>query len=327
MFKRSYLGIDIGSVSIKLANSPVNIMEPIYGIAETPPGSFEDGYIRDIPTMAEAITQCLQGKDKFRGRNVVFSILSSDVIIRDMSVPSVPAGELPQLVRNMAQEYIPASLKEYVIDYKTVGMLNEGETQKQRLLLFAAPIALIDGYLELADKIKSNLAAVDVYQNCIIKADKLLRRGDYGNYLILDMGGMRSAATFFRDKSYAFSKLFDFGGEDITRLISDHMGIPRSEAEYLKKNYTADDGEMDMSSICKSFADELIRYVDYYISRYDAKGLEKVILIGGSSGFHPLREYISECLDLDVTAEDSFMPEPYGMIFNALGASMREGRE
>lgn len=323
--KGDYLGIDIGSTNIKLVNTPRDISKPKYRVIGTPEGSFEDGYIKDIPAMAEAIMQCLYGKDRMRNNNVVFSVLSTDVIMRDMEVPLAPPKELPQIVRNMAEEYIPTSLDEYIIDFRPLELLNEGEIRKQRILLFAAPRPLIDGYLELTDKMKVKLSAIDVYQNCIIKAADYIGGEDYKDYLILDVGGKRSVATFFKDKVFSFSRIFDFGGDRITQMISNYMDISYGEAEAIKMNYNVDDGEIDVSTMFENFISDLTRYADYYVSRYHAEGLEKIILIGGGSAFRPLCGYISDNLNLGVVTMDSIMPEPYRVIFNAFGASIREG--
>lgn len=322
----NYLGIDIGSTNIKLVNTPRDISRPKYRVIDTPSGSFEDGYIRDIPAMAEAIKQCLGGRDRMRGKNPVFSLLSTDIIVRDMEVPPAPPRELPQIVKNMAEEYIPTSLDDYIIDFKPLELINEGETRRQRLLLFAAPRPLVDGYCELADKMRVNISAIDVYQNCIIKASGFMEIEGCKDYLILDVGGKRSVATFFKDKVFSFSRIFDFGGDRITQMISNYRDISPEEAEAIKKNYNAEDSEIDVSTMFENFVGDLTRYVDYYVSRYHADGLEKIILIGGGSAFQPLRGYISESLDLNVVTMDSIMSEPYGIIFNAFGASIREGR-
>ncbi len=325
-FKRSYLGIDIGSKNIKLASTPDDIHKYKYSTIKTPPGSCINGYIKDIPTMADAINNCLNGESKLSVKNVVFSILSSDIIIRDMIIPAVPAKELPRLVNNIAEEYIPTSLDEFVTDFKPLEIVNNGGMQKQRILLAAAPRSLINGYLELADKMSINLSAIDVYQNCIIKAAGCLDKSEYVDYLILDVGGQRSTATFFEGGVFAFSRILDLGGDDITRMISGEENIPMNEAEKLKKESACPNLVINSSQLFEDFKNALERCVDYYVTRYNPHGLQKVLLIGGGASFLPLQSYISECLNLMAVTADSFLPHGCGMVFNALGASMREGK-
>ncbi|MDI6601922.1 MAG: pilus assembly protein PilM [Thermoanaerobacteraceae bacterium] len=319
-----YLGIDVGNTSVKIVKiTPRDISKPLFRLIKTPEGSIEDGYIKDSNALKEAMAPCFKGKGRFGSSNVVFSVLSSAVIIRDIEVPVVPAKELPQLVNNMADEYIPTSLDEYIIDFRPMEIIDEGEDKRQKILLFAAPLPLIDGYLKLADSLNLKLSAIDVYQNCIIKAAEYIKDFNYNDYLILDIGGKKSVASFFYSGHFAFSRIFDFGGNNITQLISNFHNISLDEAEDLKINHPSEEINIDPSVMFEGFVGDLTRYLDYYVSRYRTEGIENVVITGGGSRFAPLSAYISESLNIEVIPINNFLPEPYMFILNAFGASIR----
>ncbi|WP_162523447.1 pilus assembly protein PilM [Calorimonas adulescens] len=321
-----YIGIDIGNDSVKIVSTPRDISNPLFRTIKTPEGAVEDGYIKNGNALREAMATCFKGKSRFGSSNVVFSILSSAVIIRDIEVPVVPPKELPPLVNNIADEYIPTSLDEYIIDFKQMEVTGEGREKMQKILLFAAPLPLIDGYLKLADSLNLRLSAIDVYQNCIIKAAEYMRNFNYKDYLILDVGGKKTVASFFYSGHFVFSRIFDFGGNNITQLISNFHNISLDEAEDLKINHPSEEIGIDSSLMFEGFVGDLARYLDYYISRYRTDGIENVVITGGGSRFAPLLEYISESLNVEVMPINNFLPDPYVFILNAFGASIREGK-
>ena len=125
---------------------------------DTPENVIEDGYIVDSETLAEVLKEKLK-EIKCSERNVIFTVSSSKIANREVSMPLVATSKLRSIITAQAAEYFPFDLAEYVLAY----MIQNRSTKEKKmdLLLFAAPNNLIQSYYDLAKKCNFHLVDLD----------------------------------------------------------------------------------------------------------------------------------------------------------------------
>ena len=117
---------------------------------DTPEGVMEDGYVKDKDRMAQLLRE--QMKDNgVKEKEVVFSIASSKIASREVTVPYVPEKNLDNLINATAQDYFPVNMDEYTLAYNVLETVKEKDKKSLKLLLLAAPDSLIQNYYSLAD--------------------------------------------------------------------------------------------------------------------------------------------------------------------------------
>ena len=91
---------------------------------DTPEGVMEDGYVKDKDRMAQLLRE--QMKDNgVKEKEVVFSIASSKIASREVTVPYVPEKNLDNLINATAQDYFPVNMEEYTLPYNVLETVKE----------------------------------------------------------------------------------------------------------------------------------------------------------------------------------------------------------
>ena len=131
---------------------------------DTPDGVMEDGYVKDKDRMAQLLRE--QMKDNgVKEKEVVFSIASSKIASREVTVPYVPEKNLDNLINATAQDYFPVNMDEYTLAYNVLETVKEKDKKSLKLLLLAAPDSLIQNYYSLADLMGVRVESIDYYGN------------------------------------------------------------------------------------------------------------------------------------------------------------------
>jgi type IV pilus assembly protein PilM len=130
----------------------------------TPEGVIEDGVIRDKDVLAVAFRNEL-AEAGMKEKSVVFSIASSKIATREVTLPNVKENKIGALVQATAQEYFPIDLNEYTLAYSLLETIKEGKNKSYKVLLLAAPDDLVDNYYNFAKEMDFNIEALDYFGN------------------------------------------------------------------------------------------------------------------------------------------------------------------
>ena len=157
------------------------------------------------------------------------------------------------------------------------------------------------------------------------------------DYILVDIGARETIVSLVGNKSIYSSKIFNWGGDNITHKIEETFNISEEEAEHIKIMYGIDKRELNFRApICtytdesgnevKHYPDELNKIIkselDVFIQEYN-KAIDnlltgydqrykklKMLLIGGGSLLKGLVEYVTPKID---SAELSiFYPDTLG---------------
>ena len=99
---------------------------------------------------------------KIKAKQVVFSVSSAKIASREVTIPFVKENRIADVVKANAADYFPVDLSQYQLAYsilETIG--TEKGNQQYKLLVLAAPSAMLDGYYELASALKLEVLGIE----------------------------------------------------------------------------------------------------------------------------------------------------------------------
>lgn len=161
------LSIEIGTQVTKIVEIDYKKKNPhVYRAVSfaTPEGVIEDGVIRDKDVLAVAFRNEL-AEAGMKEKSVVFSIASSKIATREVTLPNVKENKIGALVQATAQEYFPIDLTDYTLAYSLLETIKEGKEKSYKVLLLAAPDDLVDNYYNFAKEMDFNIEALDYFGN------------------------------------------------------------------------------------------------------------------------------------------------------------------
>ena len=149
--KTSHLvGLDIGSRTLKAAE----IIETkegrslkSFGMLDITSGTIEDAVIKDAETVADSLRQLFK-ENKIETKNVAISIGGLSVIVKKITVQTMPDDQLQETINFEAEQYIPFDISDVNIDYQILGE-SENNSDQMDVLLVAAKKNMINDYVNL----------------------------------------------------------------------------------------------------------------------------------------------------------------------------------
>ena len=255
------LSIEIGTQVTKIVEIDYKKKNPhVYRAVTfgTPEGVIEDGVIRDKDVLAVAFRNEL-AEAGMKEKSVVFSIASSKIATREVTLPNVKENKIGSLVQATAQEYFPIDLNEYTLAYSLLETIKQGKEKSYKVLLLAAPDDLVDNYYNFAKEMGFNIEALDYFGNGSMQVLKKEIVLDY--CACIQISGNTTMINFMN------------GGEQLMQRTIPQGIFNVAEAMVLSDDCLIDDMDAACEALCR---DRLVcRTLDY-------EGLENdVAAMGG----------------------------------------------
>ena len=100
-------------------------------VFETPKGSVEDGFIKDMKVFGEELKILLKAA-KIKSDKVIFSINSSKIANREIVMPPVKEKKIMDIIKTGASEYFPIDVDEYILSYRIIEKTTAASKRNQR---------------------------------------------------------------------------------------------------------------------------------------------------------------------------------------------------
>lgn len=133
--KTGYVGVDIGSASLKVVELKEDKGRPrlvTYGYTEQETNVIKSDSLETQEYIIEAIKTILV-KARVTSRNVVSALPSFAVFSSVISLPSMPQKELVQAIRWEAKKFVPMPIEEMVLDWKVLKNEHEKDESSTNL--------------------------------------------------------------------------------------------------------------------------------------------------------------------------------------------------
>lgn len=316
---RGRVGLDIGSTAVRAAEViPGSERPSLLRAAQVPlnPGSVESGEVRDVESLSSAIRDLWQ-RGSFKTRQAVLGVGNQRVVVREVTVPSLPPKELKQSLPFQVQDLIPIPVDEAVLDYDVLEEIEQEGAKMVRLLVVAAQREMVNRMVDAAVRAKVEPVGVDLVPFALIRAvgqdDGLgLDEADLGGEAIVDVGADVTNICVHERGVARFVRILPSGGRDVTVAMATSLGIPEEDAEALKRGQPVEDAppadqvESIRSARVAGLVDEIRSSLDFYRAQTPGAEVSRVLVTGGGSKLPGLVELLDERVEADVNRGQAF---------------------
>jgi len=317
--KKSYLGVDIGTSSIKIVELADQSGEPkllTYGFTEEP-----TDIVRSDSQEAQARTlillKQLMKKTRVTTPKVVAALPSFTVFSSIISLPAMSKKDLNSAIRWEAKKFVPMPLEEMVLDWRllkeTTPEKKEGESlmslkskemlKNLRILLTAAPKNLVKRYIEIFKNLQLQIVSLETEAFAL---ERSLIGADPSPVMIIDIGALATNISIIFEGVPILNRGIDVGGETITKAIANALNIDLERAEQFKRDFGLSAGTSPQGQIPKTIefvVASIINEVRHCFNLYrnvEETPVEKIVLAGGSSFMPGLTDYLARLFQIKV---------------------------
>ena len=248
----------------------------------TPERSYSDGMIKDRGALAKIIKVALDD-NRVTTSNVVFSLASTKIAIKEVIIPNVKNNKIPDIINTNATEYFPVNIEEYIIQYSVLERLINDEN-KIKVQVIAAPAEMIGSYYDLASSLEFIVESIDYVGNSTYQA--LKRQIDSVPSIVIQVENDSTIVNIFDNNVLQLQRTVPYGKSVLVNAIMDTFSIKYDPA--LKKLQSEEllhssfDGDAVTESL-KYLVSNVNRIIDYYITRNTNKPIEKAYIIGNAA--------------------------------------------
>ncbi|MCR5585942.1 MAG: pilus assembly protein PilM, partial [Lachnospiraceae bacterium] len=205
------LSIEIGQQITKVVEIDYRKKNPhVYRAVSfaTPADVIDDGFIRDRDALAVAFREQLS-QAGMREKSVVFSIASSKIATREITLPDVKENKVGALVMATAQDYFPVDLSNYSVAYSIIDSVKDENGKSLKVLLLAAPDSLVDNYYNFADTMGFNIESLDYFGNGSMQVLKNEIVGSYS--ACIQISGNSSTVSVMNEGQQLMQRSVNYG--------------------------------------------------------------------------------------------------------------------
>ncbi len=235
--KHGYIGLDLGSSSIKmlqLADGGKGAV--VVAAAHIPLSGFSAGSDSMEDCIARALSEGLR-KNPFRGRDVVTTLAGGEFQLKNVRLPRMPAEEMESAVAFEARERFDFGDRSSEIRYIPVGEVRHGNDLKAEIVVFGVEESVVRKRIALLESLKLRPRAIDVPPCALARSfARFLAGGAEANAInvFLDVGFGATTIVVTRGSAISFLKMIEIGGRLFNEAVARTLGISDQEAAELR---------------------------------------------------------------------------------------------
>ena len=349
----SYLGVDIGSASIKVVELKNESGRPrlmTYGFAEEPVDVIHDNTDAMAKKIASLLVKICQSA-KVSTKKTVAALPSFSVFSSLISLPNMNKKDLSQAIYWQAKKFVPMPLEEMTLDWKLLdgeikvaNLMTNGQIKNNanalaaantaagsapvatpaakdkkedndlKVLIAAAPKKLVLHYLDIFKMAGLDLLSLETENFAM---ERSMVGGDKNPIMIVDIGEITSDISVVENSIPLLSRSVAVGGRLITEAVMNSLRIDKKRAEQFKRDIGFLPGQGNLPQVIGRVVAPIINEIKYCFDLYAAsksnQHIEKIILTGGSSFLPNIDQYLSELLNIKV-----FIGDPWARVIYPL---------
>jgi len=319
---KSFLGIDIGTVAIKLVEISKIKMKPFlrnygyletYGHLERVNDAIQTSSLKPLEKEAVQLLKFLVKKVKPKTNEVIASLPVFGSYITTLEFPLMGKEETSQALPFRARDYIPLPISEVSLDWIKIGEKEKEGNRFQEVLLVSIPVKRIDVYRRIFEGAGLKLLAIELEPFASARA--LTKKND-PPCLIVDIGGYDTTISVVEKGIIKQITRTDFASSSLSSCISRGLRINMRRAEEVKKRYglLGEGAGKEISTLMYPFLDVIIREVKKAKEKFESEfnsPLERIILTGGGANLLGIEKYFEEQSGVFTFKGDSFLNIDY----------------
>lgn len=297
----------------------------------TPAGVINDGVLMTTPEFTEELKSAL-AQSKMKAKQVVFTITSGKIASREVVIPPVKENRIESVVAANASEYFPVDLSQYELAYNILGKIGEEKgSQQYKLLVMAAPKALLDGYIDLAKALKLELAAIDYAGNSIFQVAK--DKVSDGTSLVVKIDERSTLIMAVQNSVLTFTRSVPYGVDEAIQTIMDSTRWGNTDTILEAMDAMSLNDCTVFPEIVEALdpvAGGISRVIDYYVSHNTDAPIDKIYITGVGADIKGMDAFLANVISFPIEAlrqvegwklEQSFRTQFYGGYIACVGAA------
>jgi type IV pilus assembly protein PilM len=301
------LEIEAGSIAateVRGANGSAQVSASAIQPLEA--GIFHEGEVLDADRLAEALKAFFSQRKL--GKRVRLGVGNQNVVVRTVRLPAIEdPKEMDAAVRFRAQEQIPMSLDQAVLEHQVVGGVpaEEGAAPQVDVVVVAARRDMIASFVEPIRSAGLDPVGIDLSAFAMIRAladagrvDGAAEPGQRPSEAVLycNVGDVSNLAVA-RGRACLFTRVSHAGLEAITERLAgacglnaehavqwlSHVGVERPVAEIEGDPETVAGARQALEDGASALLDEMRLSLDYYGAQESALPVGKIVLSGPGS--------------------------------------------
>lgn len=293
-----------------------------------------DGVLNATPEYVANLQRAL-AVNHVKTKQVVFTIGSSKIASREVTIPFVKENRIADVVNANATDYFPVDLSQYQLAYTILGTIGEEKgNQQYKLLVMAVPAALLTGYYDLAKALKLEVAAIDYASNSIYQVVK--EECAKGKHIVVKIDERSSLVMAVEDSVMTFTRNVSYGVEEVMETVMNTLCwgevntveqairvLQRNECILLEEQKAesteSEEGHVgrptpepvvrtaktkaleDVRDAIMPLINGITRVIDYYASRASGEAVERILITGVGADFKGMSELLSNEINMPVT--------------------------
>ncbi len=345
-----YLGVDIGTTSIKIAELVQGEQLPKlanYAVLETqgslarPNQALQTSSLKlfeeeTVDFLGKALER-MQPKTSF----AIASLPSFAAFMTVLSFPKMNQNELAKTMAYQAKQYIPLPLSEVALDWSAVGEYEDAKGNKfDQVLLISVPQEQIRKYQAIMKAVGLTMIALEVE---VFGLARSAVGTDPATALIMDIGNRSTAFAVTEKGKVKFAGQSDYAGASLTQALVSSLNINPLRAEELKRErgITGTGPNYELSTIILPFLDVILSEAKRVRANYEsqfpaAPKIERIVLAGGGANLLGLEQYVSKQMGIPAVKAapilglefppllEPLLPELNPLLSLAIGLALRE---
>lgn len=240
----------------------------------------------------KVVVQSLEVKGKY----TTLAVGLNDALVRPAEMPVMPVGDMRQVLKNNAKNYLQQDLPGHVFDCFVVPnrtaatpVAPDGKAkstpalQKQRVLVGAARQQLVNDIQEAVRHAGLNSDSITPALIGPVNAFEQALPEVFAKDIValIDVGFKNSSICILQEGDLALSRVVNIGGDKLTAGLAEILSISYAEAEGLKVGMPAD-VQPHLEPLLATLGRELRASIDYFEHQHD-KTVGQVFISGATA--------------------------------------------
>lgn len=254
--------------------------------------------------LGEAIMTAV-GQSGIKTSNVAIGLPSSKTFTTIIDVPKVSDSELKATMKYQVDQYIPMAIEDAKVDWALLGDSLRAQGQYEVLLTSVAK-SYAEERLEFIEGLGFNIVAEEPDPIAMVRA---LAPSDTQNaWTVVDVGENSTDLVVMYGDMPRLVRTVPSGLQSLVRAAVQNLNVQTDQARQfiLKFGLAADrlDGQVvrAIDSVLDSFAQELIKSIKFFQTRYPSIQVSGILLSGFGASVPQLDQYIASKADIQAVA-------------------------
>lgn len=324
MGKKNYVGVDIGTSSIKVVelagkkDSKPDLVN--YGTLEGKSGldrvnnALQTSNLKLLDRDVIQLLTLLLKQLNIQAKDAVASLPSFSIFTTLLDLPMMTEAETEQAVQYQARTLVPIPITDVTLDpHKVMEYEDDRGVKRQQIFLAAVPNELIRKYQGIFKAVGLNLKALEIEG---LSLARIATSGDPTPSLLIDIGGRSTTLAIAMSGLLKYNSQVDYAGSSLTQAVASGLNISVLRAEELKKQrgLSGTGGEYELSTLMSPFLDVIIgeaKRAKYNFEKDYKTRIERIILAGGGSNLKGIENYFNREFQLPAFRVNSLQKVNY----------------